>query len=155
MANTNGFAYLAASMLTRSRVAAVAADYLTWVNSKPTLATAENALLAAATSSKSPAQVLANAETYYAAMENDPPTITGNLSPATGTTAGGTVVTINGTNLAGTTGVTFGGTAGTSIVNVSDTQVRVTTPAKTAGAVTVVLTTPAGSATKTTAFTFA
>lgn len=83
------------------------------------------------------------------------PTIPGALSPATGPAAGGTVVTITGTNLTGSTGVTFGGTAGTAFEVVSDTQVKVTTPAKTAGAVAVVLQHPAGNVTKANAFTYA
>ncbi|MEO5974866.1 MAG: IPT/TIG domain-containing protein [Ilumatobacteraceae bacterium] len=82
------------------------------------------------------------------------PTITG-ISPATGTTGGGTTVTITGTNLTGTSGVTFGGTAGTPIVNSSATSITVVTPAHAAGAVDVVLTTPiGGSATSTGGFTF-
>lgn len=82
------------------------------------------------------------------------PTVPGALSPATGTAAGGTVVTITGTNLSETTGVTFAGTAGTSLNVVSDTQVKVTTPAHAAGAVDVVLTTPAGTVTKTGGYTY-
>ena len=56
-------------------------------------------------------------------------------------------MTITGTNLAGTSGVTFGGTAATSVVVVNGTTVTCTTPAKAAGAVNVVLTTPGGTAT--------
>ena len=40
-----------------------------------------------------------------------PPTVT-SISPANGTTLGGTTVTITGTNLTGATAVTFGGTSG-------------------------------------------
>lgn len=76
------------------------------------------------------------------------------LVPATGLAAGGTVVTINGTNLAGVEGVTFGGTAGTALVVVSETQIRITTPAKTAGAYNVVVKDDAGDVTKTNAFTY-
>jgi hypothetical protein len=75
--------------------------------------------------------------------------------PATGLAAGGTVVTITGTNLAGSEGVTFGGTAGTAFKVLSNTQVRVTTPAKTAGAYAVVVKDDAGDVTKASGFTYA
>jgi PGF-pre-PGF domain-containing protein len=74
------------------------------------------------------------------------PTFT-SISPASGTTAGGTTVTIIGTNLLGATGVTFGGTAATSYTVDSATQITAVTPAKAAGAVNVVVTTPGGTAT--------
>jgi hypothetical protein len=70
------------------------------------------------------------------------------ISPASVPAAGGTVVTITGTNLAGSEGVTFGGTAGTAFKVISNTQVQVTTPAKTAGAYTVVVKDDAGDVTK-------
>jgi len=76
------------------------------------------------------------------------------ITPATGTTAGGTVVTIKGANLAGSSGVTFGGTAGTSFSLQKDGSLKVTTPAKTAGAVNVVVTDDAGNVTVTNGFTF-
>lgn len=67
------------------------------------------------------------------------------INPTSGTTAGGTVCTLTGANLTGTTGVSFGGTAGTSIVNVSSTSVRATSPAKSAGAISVTATTSYGT----------
>ncbi|MFD7830697.1 IPT/TIG domain-containing protein [Streptomyces sp. MJM8645] len=82
-----------------------------------------------------------------------PPTITSVL-PSGGPAAGGTVVTITGTNLDGTSAVTFGGTAGTGLTIVSDTVVKVTVPAKAAGAVDIVLTDDAGTVTKTSGFTY-
>ncbi|MES2982476.1 MAG: IPT/TIG domain-containing protein [Verrucomicrobiota bacterium] len=81
------------------------------------------------------------------------PTIT-SLGPVSGTTAGGTTVTITGTNLTGTTAVTFGGTVATGVTVVSATSVTCVTPAKAAGAVNVVLTAPGGSVTKTAGYTF-
>ena len=63
--------------------------------------------------------------------------ITG-ISPATGATAGGTAITVTGTNLRGVTGVTFGGTAGTSVVAVNETTVTCVSPAKSAGAYDVI-----------------
>lgn len=82
-----------------------------------------------------------------------PPTIT-TVNPATGGIAGGTVVTITGTGFTGATGVTFGGTAGTAFSVVNSTTITVTTPAKTAGAVDVVVQSPNGNATKTGGFTY-
>lgn len=67
------------------------------------------------------------------------------ISPATGPAAGGTTVTITGTHLRGVTAVTFGGTAATAVTNLSETAVRCVTPAKTAGAYTVVVTDDSGA----------
>ncbi|WP_274426302.1 beta strand repeat-containing protein [Chelativorans sp. YIM 93263] len=76
------------------------------------------------------------------------------IAPATGTTAGGTTVTITGTELTGATAVTFGGTAANSFTVDSATQITATTPARAAGAADVVVTTPGGSATATGGFTY-
>jgi hypothetical protein len=83
------------------------------------------------------------------------PTITASgVSPNTGSTSGGTSVTITGTGFTGvTTGVTFGGTAASFTVN-SLTQITATTPAHAAGTVDVAVTTGAGTATATAAFTY-
>jgi hypothetical protein len=85
-----------------------------------------------------------------------PPTVpkkpaVSNLAPAAGPTAGGTVVTITGTDLSGTTAVTFGGKPATSVTNVSATQVKATAPAGAAGKVDVVVTTAVGSSANTSA----
>ncbi|MBH0024910.1 IPT/TIG domain-containing protein [Salinibacterium sp. SWN248] len=66
------------------------------------------------------------------------PTIA-SLAPATGSTAGGTVVTITGSGFTGATGVTFDGDAGTSFTVVSDTEITVTSPARSAGEIDVVV----------------
>ena len=71
------------------------------------------------------------------------PAVTG-FSPSSGTTAGGTAVTISGTNLAGATGVSFGGAAG-KVTADSGTQITVTSPPGT-GTVSITVTTPGGSA---------
>jgi len=81
------------------------------------------------------------------------PTI-GTISPNSGPTAGGTSVTITGTNLSGVTSVTIGGAAATLGSNTS-TSIVITTPAGTAGARDVVLTTAGGSVTSTGGFTYA
>jgi hypothetical protein len=67
------------------------------------------------------------------------------ISPVKGPTAGGTVVTITGTNLAGPTGVKFGTTAATAVTEVSPTQVKATAPAGSAGSVDVTVTTAGGT----------
>ena len=82
-----------------------------------------------------------------------PPVVT-SLDVTTGPTTGGTTVVITGTGFTGTTSVTFGGTAA-AIVSTTDTAITVTTPAKPAGAVTVVVTTAVSSASSTTgAYTY-
>ncbi len=67
-------------------------------------------------------------------------TMTG-ISPTSGTTAGGTVVTISGTNFQTGATVTFGGT-GATVNSISSTSILATTPAHTAGAVDVMVTNP-------------
>ena len=71
------------------------------------------------------------------------PTIT-SVSPVSGNTAGGDIVTIIGTNFTGATGVTFGGVAGTDLTVVSESKITVKAPAHAAGAVNVVVTTSGG-----------
>ncbi len=79
------------------------------------------------------------------------------VSPPSGPVGGGVPVTISGTGfVAGQTTVTFGGNDGiVTAVNPSGTQMTVTTPAGTAGAVDVVVTTPGGSVTRTGGYTYA
>lgn len=72
-----------------------------------------------------------------------------------GPAAGGRVVQIIGVGFTGASGVTFGGTAGTSFSVVSDQLVEVTTPAKTAGAVDVVVQHPNGNSTITGGYEYA
>jgi len=82
------------------------------------------------------------------------PTISA-VSPITGNTAGGTTITITGTNLIGTTSLTVGGIAATSVAVISATQVTALTPAGTAGAKDIVLSTAGGSVTSAGSFTYA
>ena len=56
------------------------------------------------------------------------PTVS-SVSPNNGPIAGGTGVTITGTNFAAGATVTFGGTAATNVVVVSSTSITATTPA--------------------------
>ncbi|MGK5013095.1 putative Ig domain-containing protein [Janthinobacterium sp. MDB2-8] len=76
--------------------------------------------------------------TYLAA-----PTVS-SISPASGPTAGGSSVTINGTNFGGVTAVSFGGTAASSFTFNSATQITATAPAGT-GTVDVRVTTGGGT----------
>jgi len=71
------------------------------------------------------------------------------VNPTSGPTAGGTSVTITGTNLTGATGVQFGATSATSFtVNGAGTQITATAPAGSAGTVDVTVTTPSGTSPK-------
>ena len=65
--------------------------------------------------------------------------VVSSISPTSGPTAGGTSVTLTGTNLTGSTGATVGGTAATAFSVTSSTQATFTTPAGTAGAKAVVV----------------
>ncbi|RSS97249.1 hypothetical protein EF903_01635 [Streptomyces sp. WAC05292] len=84
-----------------------------------------------------------------------PPATIASVTPATGPVAGGTVVTITGSNLDGVADVKFGATAGTGLKVLSSGRLQVTTPAATAGAVNVVVGDEAGAVTKTAGFTYA
>nr|BFE64702.1 hypothetical protein GCM10020063_092280 [Dactylosporangium thailandense] len=86
--------------------------------------------------------------TYVAA-----PTVT-DVSPPTGPAAGGTEVTITGTDLTGATKVTFDGTAGTGLTPIGATSLKVTTPAHAAGDAAIVVTTPGGMSNNNTVFSY-
>jgi len=77
---------------------------------------------------------LANGYTYVVK-----PTVS-SVSPNNGPTAGGTAVTITGTNFAAGATVTFGTAAATNVVVVNATTITATTPAGSAGASTVTVT---------------
>jgi hypothetical protein len=72
------------------------------------------------------------------------PVVTG-VSPTSGPTAAGTVVTITGTDLGGAAGVDFGGTAATNLTNNTTTSIQVHAPAHAAGTVHVHVTTAGGA----------
>ncbi|MEU7764831.1 ice-binding family protein [Nocardia sp. NPDC049190] len=72
------------------------------------------------------------------------PTLT-SITPSSGPPSGGTVVVLTGTGLTGVTAVSFGGTPATLFTVNSDTQITVLTPAHSAGAVLVTVTTPGGT----------
>lgn len=82
------------------------------------------------------------------------PTVT-STSPSSGSTLGGTSITIVGTNFTGATAVTIGGVAATSFSVTDSTHIAATTPAGSAGAVNVVVTTPVGTGTGVGVYTYA
>ena len=73
-----------------------------------------------------------------------PPTVT-SVTPNSGSTGGGTVVTIRGGNLSGATGVSFGGTPAQSFVVNPDGSITAVAPPGVAGTVDVTVTTPGGT----------
>jgi IPT/TIG domain len=79
------------------------------------------------------------------AYDVPPPAVT-SLNPNHGPAAGGTSVTITGTNLSGATAVQFGGTNATSFTVDNATHITATSPGGTAGqTVDVTVTTPGGT----------
>ncbi|MGW4461293.1 IPT/TIG domain-containing protein [Micromonospora sp. NPDC004704] len=83
----------------------------------------------------------------YTYLADGSDAVVGDLTPTSGPTAGGTLVTITGTGFTGATGVTFDGIPGTGFtVNPGGTSITVVTPANTAGPAVVNLVFPAGTA---------
>src|SRR5688500_13488928 len=94
---------------------------------------------------------LSNGFVYASAS---PPSVSG-ITPNSGSTAGVTSVTINGSNFVSGATVSIGGTAATNVSFVNGTTLTATTPAHAAGTVNVVITNPdAQSGTLTNGFTF-
>ena len=85
--------------------------------------------------------------------DDAPPTIA-SVTPDTGSTTGGTSVTITGTGFTSTTGVTFGGLDAASFRIHTPTRITAETAANAAGPVDVVVTTGGGTATLAGGFTF-
>ena len=95
-----------------------------------------------------------NTNTALAAIQIDAGLTLSSVSPSSGSASGGTGVTLTGAGLTGATDVTFGGVSATSVNVVNSTTVTVVTPAQAIGAVDVVITTPSGSATDASGFTY-
>ncbi|WP_438452878.1 Ig-like domain repeat protein [Streptomyces asiaticus] len=85
----------------------------------------------------------------YAAV----PVVT-DVSPATGSTAGGEPVVLTGTGLSHVTAVTFGGVPVTSFGSISDTLLVVVTPPNVPGPADITVTTAGGSVTVADGFTY-
>ncbi|MBI3650153.1 MAG: IPT/TIG domain-containing protein [Acidobacteria bacterium] len=115
-----------------------AATSVTVVSSTSITATtpphAAGAVNVVVTNSDNQSGTLTNGFTY-----NPPPTVTA-ISPASGSTAGGTTVTITGTGFRSGATLTLGGSAATGVSVISSTSITATTPAHAAGAVNVVVT---------------
>jgi hypothetical protein len=71
------------------------------------------------------------------------PTVS-SISPSSGSTAGGTSVTISGSNFQTTASVTIGGTSATNVSVVNSSTISALTPARSAGSVDVPVTNPDG-----------
>jgi hypothetical protein len=84
------------------------------------------------------------------------PTVTG-VTPTSGPVAGGTTVTISGTDLTGASAVSFGGTAAASFTVDNAGQITATSPAHANGTVDITVTTVGGTSTTSASdqFTFA
>ena len=81
------------------------------------------------------------------------PAVIESISPSFGLPAGGTTITITGSQLGGVQSVTIGGVPATNVVSVNSTTITaVTPPSKSIGPKDVVVTTTAGSATLTDGF---
>ena len=86
-------------------------------------------------------QTAARAGGYTYTTASPAPTVTA-VSPNSGSTAGGTSVTITGTGFVTTPAVTFGGAAATAEAFVNSTTLTATVPAHATGLVNVVVTNP-------------
>jgi uncharacterized repeat protein (TIGR02543 family) len=94
------------------------------------------------------------ANTLYTYVTPAPaPTVTA-ISPTSGSTLGGSAVTITGTDLTGASAVTLGGAACTSVNPVSATSITCTTPTGAAGTASVLVTTSGGTNTANTLYTY-
>ena len=100
-------------------------------------------LLAPKIEAKTPARAGAGACIVPDVAPGSTPTIA-QVFPNSGTTGGGTVVTITGSGFQAGATVTFGGTPGVSVSVASATRLTVVTPPHAAGAVAVVVTNPGG-----------
>jgi len=130
----------------------VAATGVTVVNATTITATtgahAAGAVNVVVTNPNGQSGTLTNGFTYGSL--SPPPTVT-SVTPNSGSTAGGTGVTITGSNFVAGATVTLGGVAATGVTVVNATTITATTGAHAAGAVTVVVTNPnlqSGSLTK-------
>jgi hypothetical protein len=92
-------------------------------------------------------------ELAFSAQVQPPPTVT-TFNPAATTVAGGTAVTILGTDFENATEVRFGSAPAPGFTINSDDAITATAPASGAGAFSVFVTTPAGTAASSQAFTY-
>ncbi len=83
--------------------------------------------------------------TFVAPPPLPPPPTVGTIDPSSGPVAGGTSVLITGTNFTGATAVYFGTSPATAFTVDSDSALRATSPAGSAGTVDVTVVTPGGT----------
>ena len=136
--NISGTGFLSGATVS---VGGTTATGVTVVNSTTITATtaahAAGAVSVVVTNTDGKSGTLTTGYTYV--VINPAPTVT-SISPPSGTTAGGTAVSITGTGfLAGAT-VKLGGTAATGVTVVNSTTISATAPAHAAGAVSVIVT---------------
>ena len=84
-----------------------------------------------------------NVLTYGSSVPPQP--VVSSVTPTQGSTLGGTLVTVNGSGLAGATAVHFGSTLGTGVTVSSDSKLTVTSPAEAAAMVDITVTTSGGT----------
>jgi hypothetical protein len=115
----------------------------------PTLGEAEQALneISCPTASFCAATGAEGAVIIGTAAPESGPIVT-SISPTSGSTAGGTTVTITGANFNRATSVLFGTVAGTNLTVVNSTTITVTSPARAAGEHNIQVTTPSGTSAK-------
>jgi len=106
------------------------------------------AVVVSVTNSDGQKGTLSSGFTYAA-----PPTVT-RVSPNSGSTAGGALVTITGSNFVAGATVAFGGTAATNVTLVNSTTITATTPPGTAGPVLVTVTIGGQSGSLSNGFTY-
>ncbi|HEX8181966.1 MAG TPA: IPT/TIG domain-containing protein [Candidatus Saccharimonadales bacterium] len=98
--------------------------------------------------------ILTSSTTATYAMKLPTPAISA-VSPASGSIAGGTALTITGSNFVSGATVSVGGAAATAVTFVSATSITATAPAHAAGVVTVAVTNPDGQvASRASGFTY-
>ena len=134
-----GTGFLAGATVT---LGGTAATGVTPVNSTTITATtpahAAGAINVVVTNSDTQSGTLTQGFTYTT-VSNPAPTLTG-VSPASGTAAGGTAVTISGTGFQAGATVSLGGTPATGVTVMNSTTITATTPAHAAGVVNVIVT---------------
>ena len=91
--------------------------------------------------------------TSYSGLIPPAPTVA-SILPTSGSTAGGTSVTITGTDFTGATAVTIGGSAATGVTVLNATTITATTPAGGAGTASVLVTTSGGTNTANMLYTY-
>ncbi len=84
-----------------------------------------------------------------------PPPVVSSISPSSGSTLGGTAVTIKGTNFTGATSASIGGVGITSFLFVNSTTITGVSGASSAGSVAVAVTSPYGTGSTSSLYTYA